>query len=196
MEVYNMSKKDQPQHVNRGKKHEPGECGNRRGVKWGVALLLTLLLVGVFFYIDPDLQKESLAAAPPQEAKVDAGVTFVSYPETTFADGKARHFQYKTSGATTVRYFVLKSSDGVIRAAFDACDVCWPENKGYYQDGDYMVCKNCGKRFQSTKVNVVTGGCNPSALERTIQDGKVVIQVKHIEEGKRFFAGRSGQGRG
>jgi uncharacterized membrane protein len=145
-------------------------------VKWSSGLLLTIIAAaGIYFF--PGWQDESLAGTLPT----------VSYPVATFSDGKARQFQYKTSDGQTIRYFVLKSSDGVVRAAFDACDVCWPHDKGYQQDGDFMVCKNCGRRFQSTKVNVVTGGCNPSALQRNIQDDKVVIQVKDIEDGRRFF---------
>jgi hypothetical protein len=61
-----------------------------------------------------------------------------------------------TDGALTIRYFILKSSDGIIRAAFDACDVCWPAGKGYFQDGDHsglpqlrpQVCIRAGQRGQ------------------------------------------------
>ena len=58
--------------------------------------------------------------------------TSVSFPTSLFDDGKARHFEH-VDGELTIRYFILKSSDGVIRAAFDACDVCWPAGKGYYR---------------------------------------------------------------
>ena len=111
----------------------------------------------------------------------------VAYPVGTFQDGKARYYEYKTSDGITVKYFILKSSDGVIRAAFDACDVCWPEGKGYQQKGDYMVCRNCGRRFASVKVNVITGGCNPGALQREVSGDKLVIKVKDIIEGKKYF---------
>ncbi|OGP56433.1 MAG: hypothetical protein A2Y65_11610 [Deltaproteobacteria bacterium RBG_13_52_11] len=113
--------------------------------------------------------------------------TQVTYPEKTFADGKARHFTYKTDDGVAIRYFVLKSSDGVIRAAFDACNVCWPENKGYSQKGDFMVCNNCGKRFPSTRINEVRGGCNPAPLNRKVENGNVIIQVGDILQGKHYF---------
>jgi len=116
-----------------------------------------------------------------------APVTQVAYPEKTFTDGKARHFTYKTEGGIVIRYFVIKSSDGVIRAAFDACDVCWPENKGYSQKGDFMVCNNCGKRFPSVRINEVHGGCNPAPLNRKIENGNVTLQVTDILQGKRYF---------
>jgi uncharacterized membrane protein len=111
----------------------------------------------------------------------------ITYPVSTFNDGKARFYEYKTSDGIVIKYFILKSSDGVIRAAFDACDVCWEAGKGYQQKDEFMVCKNCGRRFHSTKVNEVSGGCNPAPLIRKIQDGKVVIDTQNIITGKRYF---------
>ena len=116
-----------------------------------------------------------------------APVTQVTFPEKTFADGKARFFTHKTEDGVTIRYFIIRSSDGVIRAAFDACDVCWPENKGYSQKGDFMVCKNCGKQFPSARINEVSGGCNPAPLHRKVENGNVIIQVSDIFQGKRYF---------
>jgi uncharacterized membrane protein len=111
----------------------------------------------------------------------------VSLPASLFEDGKARHFQH-VAGEFNIKYFVLKSSDGIIRAAFDACDVCWPAGKGYFQEGDYMVCRNCGRKFASVLVNEVKGGCNPAApLNRRVENGKVVIEVKDILEGRQYF---------
>jgi uncharacterized membrane protein len=110
----------------------------------------------------------------------------VAYPVSLFADGKARHFEYH-NGNKTIRYFIIKSSDGVVRAAFDACDVCWPAGKGYYQEGDYMVCRNCGRRFASVLVNEVKGGCNPAPLQRSISDDQLIIRVNDIMDGFRYF---------
>ena len=93
-----------------------------------------------------------------------------------FDDNKARHYAYKGQDVT-IKYFILKSSDGIIRAAFDACDVCWPAGKGYYQDGDSMVCRNCGRRFASVLVNEVQGGCNPAPLKRRIEGDQLVIVI-------------------
>ena len=123
----------------------------------------------------------AIASAP-----ASAGSTSVSFATSLFEDGKARHFEH-VDGKHTIRYFVLKSSDGIIRAAFDACDVCWPAGKGYYQEGDNMVCRNCGRRFASVMVNEVKGGCNPAPLNRTVENGKLVIQIKDIQDGRQYF---------
>jgi len=110
----------------------------------------------------------------------------VAYPIQMFENGEVKHFSYQ-HGAYNIKYFVLKSSDGVIRAAFDACDVCWPAGKGYYQQGDDMICRNCGRRFASVLINEVKGGCNPAPLQRQIVGDNLVIKVAEIIEGKQYF---------
>lgn len=111
----------------------------------------------------------------------------ISYPVSRFADGKAAFFEYRTPDGMTVKYFILKSSDGVVRAAFDACDVCWPAGKGYEQKGNFMVCRNCGRQFASTRINDVTGGCNPAALTRRMEADKVIIEADDIVKGRKYF---------
>ncbi|MFC1829660.1 Fe-S-containing protein [Thermodesulfobacteriota bacterium] len=128
--------------------------------------------------------KSDMAAATPSAVAADTHM--VAFPVNLFSDGKARHFEYK-HGDITVRYFILKSSDGIIRAAFDACDVCWPAGKGYYQEGDTMVCRNCGRRFASVLVNEVKGGCNPAPLNREVKGNELILRINDIVEGKQYF---------
>ena len=66
-----------------------------------------------------------------------------------------------------MKYFVLADKNGKVRAALDACEVCFAQKKGYQQEGDTMVCNNCGQVFPSDQINVVTGGCNPIPLDKT-----------------------------
>ena len=111
----------------------------------------------------------------------------VAYPLSLFDEGEAKHFELQADNGITIKYFVLKSSDGVVRAAFDACDVCWPSGKGYFQEGDNVVCRNCGKRFASDKINEVKGGCNPAPLKRKIEGDNLVITIADILDGKSYF---------
>lgn len=113
---------------------------------------------------------------------------FFVFPESSFQDGKAKHFQYKASPNLTIRFFVVKSVDGNIRAALDACDVCFNAKKGYVQQGSNMVCINCGLKFRTDKINEVKGGgCNPHSLGRKIQNGQVMISLQDVTSGARFF---------
>jgi len=149
-----------------------------------VSGIAVLVIVVAAFFVTRNNEGETVAAESP---KTDASATSITYPVELFADGKARHFRHKVDDTITIQYFILKSSDGVIRAAFDACDVCWPAGKGYQQSGDVMVCRNCGRKFASVLVNEVKGGCNPAPLNRTVEDGKVVLQINDILSGKQYF---------
>lgn len=106
----------------------------------------------------------------------------VRIPLSEVSDGNAKFYQYKASDNKIVRFFVIKSSDGVYRAAADACDVCFRDKKGYHQEGDDMVCNKCGRHFPSAAVNEVTGGCNPDGIPRTIQGSDLVIQTAELEQ--------------
>ncbi len=152
-----------------------------------IAVLLVAGLAGGYMVFSGQSDTTTTAAVRnlPQAAQ-PADVNRVTYPVAMFADGKARHFDFK-DGRYTIRYFVIQSADGVLRAAFDACDVCWPAGKGYYQDGDVMVCRNCGRKFASTKVNEVKGGCNPAPLNRRVEGDTLVIEVDDIRAGKGYF---------
>ncbi len=145
---------------------------------------VALLIAGGVYFVVPKGEKATPVAAPVVSQR---SATQFTYPANRFDDGKAQHFQYDAGNGITVKYFILKSSDGVIRAAFDACDVCWPAGKGYYQEGDVMVCRNCGRKFASVMVNEVKGGCNPAPLNRRVEDGNVVIEVEDIMAGTQYF---------
>lgn len=125
--------------------------------------------------------------APAQASAGPVSTADVTHAVSLFDDGKARYFDFKAPNGITVKYFVIKSSDGVVRAAFDACDVCWPAGKGYAQQGDNMVCRNCGRRFASVSVNEVQGGCNPAPLSRRVVGDNVVLKVPDIEKGSFYF---------
>lgn len=149
-----------------------------------VALVCSVLIVGGgIYYVSYDRSATAPVAASFSSENT---VSQVAFPASLFEDGKARHFEH-VSGNLTIKYFILKSSDGIVRAAFDACDVCWKAGKGYYQEGDNMVCRNCGRRFASVKVNEVQGGCNPAPLNRKVENGKVIIEVKDILDGVQYF---------
>lgn len=112
----------------------------------------------------------------------------VVIPVSQVDDGQAHFFHYK-SDAGTIDFFVLKSHDGILRTAFDTCDVCYRERKGYRQEGDFMVCNNCNQKFRSDLINEIKGGCNPAPLNRTIADGKLVIAAADLQKGAWYFSG-------
>ncbi|MCK5351448.1 DUF2318 domain-containing protein [bacterium] len=160
------------------------------GKKSKAPLLITLIAAallaggGVYFLGG---EKEAGPVAATAAAVQNDATEFV-YNASDFADGQAKYYSYKTPQGLDIRYFLLRSSDGVIRAAFDSCDTCWSAGKGYRQEGDFMVCNNCGLRFASVKINEIKGGCNPAPLTRTASGGKIIVKVKDIiEQGSFYF---------
>ena len=111
----------------------------------------------------------------------------VSFAAADFSDGEARFYRYVSAAGKEIRFFVMKSSDGVVRAAFDTCDVCFRERRGYRQSGDNMICNNCGKAFPSRDINVVQGGCNPAPIERAVEGDRVVLRAAALEQGAFYF---------
>jgi uncharacterized membrane protein len=151
-----------------------------------LVVVAVVVIGGLAFYLfQTGFDSKPQARTPSVQPEVTA--TEVSFPVQAFADGTAQYFQYPVGNGITVRFFILRSSDGIVRAAYDACDVCWREGKGYYQDGDFMVCRNCGQRFASVKVNEIKGGCNPAPLNRTIVGDKLVIKIADIVQGTQYF---------
>lgn len=142
-----------------------------------------VLISGLIFPVDDGHAAFGLFGSHKKAKSVDGQVRI---PLADVNDGKAHYYQYKDKG-NVVKFFVVKSKDGVIRAAFDACDVCFPAKKGYTQDGDFMVCNNCGRRFHSNRINLEKGGCNPAPLKRQVVGDRVIIAVNDILPGGRFF---------
>ena len=119
-------------------------------------------------------------------ASVKSENGFINLDLTEIQDGSAHYFKYSTNKGD-IKFFVVKSVDGVMRAAFDACDVCYRDKKGYSQQGDFMVCNNCGQQFRTDLVNEVKGGCNPAPLARSVQGSKLIIAQADILRGGWYF---------
>ncbi len=164
-----------------------------------VIVLTGLLVVGLYWLLNGINDKPTatnVSAANPtstrtsQPASLNTSAPVGGDIRVSLSDlenGKAKFFDYTASDNRSVRFFAIKSSDGVYRAALDACDVCYAGKKGYYQDGDNMVCKKCSRQFPSALVNEVSGGCNPIGLPRTIDGDTLVIKASELESRKVYF---------
>ncbi|MEE9525201.1 MAG: DUF2318 domain-containing protein [Candidatus Woesearchaeota archaeon] len=96
-------------------------------------------------------------------------------------------YEYNDAG-TRISYFAVLGSDGEVRTAFDACDVCGGY-KGYQQQGSDIKCKNCGRVFSIDGLGTKNKGygCWPSYLPHGIKGNNVVIKISDIKGGKHRF---------
>lgn len=160
------------------RRHSKREQFSSSGAKhrWAVLSIgaaIAIALLGYVVFTNSGSERSSATRVVAENGVVRIPLAQVG-PAATF-------FEYQTPDSKAVRFFVIKSSDGVYRAAADACEVCYREKRGYHQQGDDMVCKKCGQHFASKDVNEVTGGCNPNAIRRTIQGDSLLIAAADLE---------------
>jgi uncharacterized membrane protein len=156
------------------------ENSRKGGLKYGLIVGLVLLagVTAAFAFSIPGMSKF-------EKVKPVNGV--VTIPVAKVSDGNA-HYYRLADGDKELAFFIVKGSDGVIHTAFDACDVCYKEKKGYVQAGDQMQCKNCNQKFAVARIGATSGGgCNPSHLPAKVDARNVSISVADIKAGARFF---------
>ncbi|MDR2770653.1 MAG: DUF2318 domain-containing protein [Clostridiales Family XIII bacterium] len=103
----------------------------------------------------------------------------------------ARFYPVEIAG-TLLEVIAVEAPDGTVRTAFNTCQVCYDSGRGYYeQDGDVLVCQNCGNRFRMDQVEVQSGGCNPVPIfpqNKTVSDENITISDEFLTEAKVIFS--------
>ena len=156
------------------------------------SLVLWVVIVGLlgvvgYLVVSRKQHDPTIATATTKAIQLAAGATDVRIPLSDVSNGQAKFFDASLANSTTVRFFVIKTSDGIYRAALDACEVCYGAGKGYHQDGDQMVCRKCGRHFSVNTVNNGTTGCHPLGLTRTVDGSDVLIKASELESGSQYF---------
>lgn len=139
-----------------------------------------------------DITEEAVTAQEPKLSKQAPklpgffGVTITKSDITK----KATFFPFEAEG-TYMEVIAIRASDGTVRTALNTCQVCTGSGRGYYaQEGDVLVCKNCGNRFTVDQVEVVKGGCNPVpifAQNKTEDDESITISSDYLIKNKTLF---------
>lgn len=101
---------------------------------------------------------------------------------------KASFYSVEVDG-TQMEVIAVKDSDGNIRTAFNTCQICYDSGNGYYkQEGDNLVCQNCGNSFTMDQVGESAGGCNPwPILEEDKTDSEIKISYEFLKESSDIF---------
>ena len=144
-------------------------------MKKGIFVILILMAVVL-----------TACSSSPTGGAIAENEAYVSIPLSDLSTELTK-YSYEVNGVS-VNYFVGLGSDGEVRTAFDACDVCGGE-KGYYQRGDDLVCINCGRVFSidSLGSSNLGGGCWPSFLSYTIEGDNVLIPEDELIAGAYKF---------
>jgi uncharacterized membrane protein len=110
----------------------------------------------------------------------------VRIPLASLQDGKAHFYAWLQDGQT-IELFAVRASDGSIRTAFNACEICYPYKRGYRQQGTEMICNECDMHFPFEGIGTLSGGCDPVPLASSVVGDSVVIQGSELANGAHLF---------
>jgi len=143
-----------------------------------LALLSITMIAAQFVY--------SAGATPstPPEQVFNEGQP-VAIPVSRVDDGRLHHFAYTSASGGSVRFILIKLDSGRIGVALDACQICG--DKGYYQQGQQIICRNCTAAINPASIGQ-SGGCNPIELNANQDGEQITIQPSDLDASARFFA--------
>jgi len=157
------------------------EWERRRQRRWMLLAASSCLIV--ILGLTADFVYSEVAAAPPPAQSVTGQNGEVHIPQATVEDGRLHFFTLETDG-TTIRFLVIRKPGGGYATALDACAICGPA--GYRQDGQNVICRNCGAPIYIPSIGQ-TGGCNPVGFASRSEGGQVVFNVSALVEAARPF---------
>ena len=119
------------------------------------------------------------------EKAVPQGGVF-SFPADGIKKGEVKLYRYET-GKKSIMFLIARAESGDVKAAFDACETCFPYHQGYRFEGDRLVCGNCGTSFQLEDLDKGKGNCMPVKIPFTNEGGKILINQADVEAGGKYF---------
>lgn len=160
----------------------------------GMAFLTAMaVLAGCGNTTEIETTEETSAADENQEISVSSGGN-LTIPADELTENTA--FYPVNVDGTEMEVIAVKTSDGTIRTAFNTCQICYDSGNGYYkQEGDKLVCQNCGNSFTMDQVGETAGGCNPWPIlesDRTLVDGEIQISYDFLRDSADIFANWKG----
>jgi uncharacterized membrane protein len=143
----------------------------------------------------PSPAKPDTSATAPEKNVSDPNAQVIAAGEDLLiplsdVTESAKFYPIETDG-TAMEVLVIKASDGTIRTAFNTCQVCFDSGRGYYkQEGNKLVCQNCGNSFTADMVEVKSGGCNPYPIfdsDKTVSDDSIAISYDFLSAATKVF---------
>ena len=130
-----------------------------------------------------------LSGCGRQETAADPVDTDLVIPVSELS-GTIRIYPVTVDGLQ-MEVLAAKDSDGTVRTAFNTCQVCNGSRKAYFaEEGDHVVCQNCGNSFGREDVGVLSGGCNPYPIfaeDRQDSEDSVRISYDYLSSASGLF---------
>jgi uncharacterized membrane protein len=72
---------------------------------------------------------------------------------------------------------VIHKHNGEYAVALDACQICGA--RGYRQEGDNIICRNCGAAMYAPSIGEA-GGCNPIPVSSHVMGAQIVVDLSSL----------------
>lgn len=163
---------------NTGYRRKQSEASSKRNILIIVASVVVLLAVALL-----------VLGRPNDRELAQGGGKDIVIPKSAVTEDVS--FYPVKVGSTSMEVLAVRASDGSIRTAFNTCQICNGSPRAYYQqEGDLLVCQNCGNQFSMDQVAVERGGCNPVPIlsdEKTENDDTIIISADFLAQNKGLF---------
>jgi len=159
-------------------------------MKHTICLLLALVLLLSACGAAPAAQSAAATAAGPYLTVTAENGTITIDKKLLSTDVLYVNYAYE---GLTLQLLAGVASDGSCRVSLNTCQSCNPSPKAYFvQDGDKLVCQNCGNRFTMDNLGQQARGCNPTYLESTQTEDAIVISTAELESYAPMFTNWKG----
>lgn len=146
----------------------------RRQRRWSFAA--AILCVGVVVSLAAEFAYARAMNAPSPAKVLVAQSGQVRIPLSELTDSSL-HFYTADVNGTVIRFLVIHQSSGNYAVALDACQICgWA---GYRQEGQNVVCRNCGATIYIPSIGD-RGGCNPVPVKSQVERGEVIVDLSAL----------------
>jgi uncharacterized membrane protein len=152
-----------------------------------VASILIMLVIALMIYKNQSSEDKDNNSGNTNPVVKDSDI-IIPINEIT----ETASFYPAEINGTSLEVLAVKAPDGSIRTAFNTCQVCYSSGKGYYvQEGEFLICQNCGNRFSMDDVEITRGGCNPVPITeeyKTADSDKITISKDFLAEATVIFS--------
>jgi high-affinity iron transporter len=146
----------------------------RRQRRWSFAA--AILCVAVVISFAGEYVYGRVAAAPSPAKTLVAQDSLVRIPLSELTDSSL-HFYTADVNGTMIRFLVIHKQNGDYATALDACQICG--TAGYRQEGQNVICRNCGASIYIPSIGQ-SGGCNPISVKSRVAGGAVIVDLSAL----------------
>jgi high-affinity iron transporter len=145
----------------------------KRQRRWSVRAAILYAVVVVMLGAEFVYAQAMNAPSPAHGLSADSGEVHIPLSELTDSN---LHFYTASVDNQTVRFMVIHRTDDYA-VALDACQICG--SKGYKQEGQNVICKNCGAVIYIPSIGQ-KGGCNPIPVKSRVEGGEVIVDLTDL----------------